>query len=68
MTDITSLGSLKVSRTEYWSPPLEQEAVTVAPVRNLSASPVWTTLSWAAGSEEEEQPWKEQLSLWRVSQ
>ena len=67
MTDITSLGSLKVSRTEYWSPPLEQEAVTVAPVRNLSASPAWTTLSWAAGSEEEEQPLKEQLSLWRLS-
>ena len=37
------------------------------PVRNLSASPVWTTLSWLEGREEEEQPWKEQLSLWRLS-
>ena len=68
VTLITRSGSLKVSSTEYWSPPLEQEAVTVAPVMNLSASPVWTTLSWLGGREEEEQPWKEQLSLRRLSQ
>ena len=68
LTDITRPGSLQVCSTVYWSTSWEQEAVTVAPVMNRSVRPVWTTLSWLGGSEEEEQPVKEQLSFWRLRQ